>query len=285
MNISQKQKGILFILLAGVGFALMGLAVNLSGKLPTMQKAFFRNIVPIFVAAISLKRTKKKIMVNKGDLAVLILRSSFGTLGLICNFYALDHLKLSDASMLNKLSPFFVLIFSFIILKEKISLFQGIAICGAFIGTLFIIKPTGNVSPFPALIGLTGGICAGAAYTMVRLLGKRKVNGNLVVFFFSVFSCAVCTPFLVIQYAEMSLYQFSMLMLSGIAAAIGQLSITKAYFYAPAKEISVYDYNQIIISAAIGFVFLNQLPDLYSIIGYAIIFSMGTWMYVYNKNK
>ena len=285
MNISDKKKGIFFILLAGLGFALMGLFVKFAGDVPTMQKAFFRNIVPVFIAGAGLSGIGEKIKLNKGDLKFLILRASFGTAGIICNFYALDHLKLSDANMLNKLSPFFAIIFSFIILKEKISIFQGIAVFGAFIGALFIIKPTGNVTVFPALIGALGGVGAGAAYTMVRILGKRRVNGKLIVFFFSVFSCLVCLPFLAMQFAPMSLQQIFLLILSGIAAAVGQLAITKAYFYAPAKEISIYDYNQIILSAVLGFAFLNQLPDLYSILGYVIIFGMGIWMYFYNQNK
>ena len=283
MNLSDKQKGIFFILLAGLGFALMGLFVKFAGDVPTMQKAFFRNIVPVFIAGAGLRGMGEKIKLSKGDLKFLILRASFGTAGIICNFYALDHLKLSDANMLNKLSPFFAIIFSFIILKEKISIFQGIAVLGAFVGALFIIKPTGNVTMFPALIGALGGVGAGAAYTMVRILGKRRVNGKLVVFFFSIFSCLVCLPFLVMQFAPMSLNQIFLLILSGIAAAVGQLAITKAYFYAPAKEISIYDYNQIILSAVLGFIFLNQLPDLYSFLGYAIIFGMGAWMYFYNK--
>ena len=284
MNISDKQKGILFILLAGAGFALMGLFVNLAGNVPTMQKAFFRNIVPVFIAGVGLKRAGEAIQVNKGDLIFLILRASFGTAGIICNFYALDHMKLSDANMLNKLSPFFVIIFSFIILKEKISIFQGIAVFGAFVGAMFIIKPTGDVTMFPALIGALGGVGAGAAYTMVRILGKRRVNGKLIVFFFSAFSCLICLPFLIVQFIPMSLYQTLILILSGIAAAVGQLAITKAYFYAPAKEISIYDYNQIIISTVFGFIFVNQLPDIYSFLGYIIIFGMGIWMYFYNRN-
>ena len=283
MNIYTKQKGIIFILLAGFGFALMGLFVNLAGNIPTMQKAFFRNIVPVFIAGAGLRGIGEKIKLNRGDIKYLILRAVFGTTGIVCNFYALDHMKLSDANMLNKLSPFFVIIFSFIILKEKISIFQGLAVFGAFMGALFIIKPTGDVSALPALIGALGGVGAGAAYTMVRILGKRKVNGNLIVFFFSAFSCLVCLPFMIIKFAPMNLYQTAMLILSGVAAAIGQLAITKAYCYAPAKEISIYDYNQIIVSALLGFVFLNQLPDMYSFIGYMIIFGMGIWMYFYNR--
>ena len=239
----------------------------------------------MFIAGAGLRGLKGKLHIDKGDLKFLILRAGFGTLGIVCNFYALDHLKLSDANMLNKLAPFFVIIFSFILLKEKISIFQGLAVFGAFVGALFIIKPTGNVSMFPALIGALGGVGAGAAYTMVRILGKRGVNGSLIVFFFSAFSCLFCLPFVAMNYAPMSLHQTAMLMLSGVAAAVGQLAITKAYYYAPAKEISIYDYNQIIVSAILGFIFLGQLPDMMSFTGYAIIFAMGIWMYFYNKSK
>ena len=61
------------------------------------------------------------------------------------------------------------------------------------------------------------------------------------------------------------------MILAGVAAAGGQICITTAYTKAPAKEISVYDYSQIIFAAVLGFVVLNQMPDFYSIIGYVII--------------
>ena len=60
----------------------------------------------------------------------------------------------------------------------------------------------------------------------------------------------------------MTLYQFAMLMLAGLAAAGGQFTITAAYFYAPAREISVYDYTQIIFSTLWSFLFFSQIPDL-----------------------
>ena len=65
----------------------------------------------------------------------MVLRATFGTMGILCNFYAVDHLVLSDASMLNKMSPFFVILFSFLLLKEKLKPAQAIAIFVAFIGS------------------------------------------------------------------------------------------------------------------------------------------------------
>ena len=80
--------------------------------------------------------------IEKGNLKYMILRATFGTVGILCNFYAVDHLVLSDASMLNKMSPFFVIIFFVLLLKEKMTPAQGLAVTGAFIGSLFVIKPT-----------------------------------------------------------------------------------------------------------------------------------------------
>ena len=61
-----------------------------------------------------------------------------GTMGILGNFYAVDHLNIADASMLNKLSPFFAVIFSIFILKEKPKVFQVLGVIIAFTGSLFI---------------------------------------------------------------------------------------------------------------------------------------------------
>ena len=142
ININQKYKGILLIIASAFCFAFMNAFVRLSGDLPSMQKVLFRNLVAFFFAGAVLLRSEKGFHIEKGCFKFLFLRSFFGTLGMICNFYAIDHLVLADASMLNKMSPFFVIIFSYIFLKEKLTPVQGIAVVTAFIGSLFIIKPT-----------------------------------------------------------------------------------------------------------------------------------------------
>jgi drug/metabolite transporter (DMT)-like permease len=137
----------------------------------------------------------------------------------------------------------------------------------------------------PALIGLCGGICAGIAYTMVRILGQRGEKGPFIVCFFSGFSCLVTLPYLLFCYAPMTWQQILILLGAGLAAAGGQFSITAAYVYAPAKEISVYDYSQIIFSAMIGYVLFHQVPDQYSILGYMIIIAMALAMFFLNNSK
>ena len=281
---NDTKKGMLFIIMAAFFFASMNVFVKLSGDLSSIQKSFFRNLIAALFAFIILIKSKEGFTYQKKDIPMLLLRSTFGTLGILCNFYAVDHLVLSDASMLNKMSPFFVILFSFLLLKEKLKPAQAIAIFVAFIGSLFIIKPTfTNMELFPSVIGLCGGIGAGIAYAMVRILGQRGQKGSSVVLFFSGFSCIVTLPYLLLNYHPMTGTQMLALLGAGLAAAGGQFGITAAYYHAPAKEISIYDYSQIIFSTILGFFLFGQVPDKYSVLGYVIILAMAAWMFFYNK--
>ena len=283
-NVSDKKKGILCILCAAFCFALMGIFVRLAGNLPSIQKSFFRNLVALFFAVCIMVKNKVPFSTKAGNLPFLFGRAAFGTMGILCNFYAVDHLMVADASMLNKLSPFFAIIFSVLLLKEKVRPFQVMCVIMAFIGMLFIIKPgVVGMEAGPAMIGALGGLCAGIAYTFVRMLGKRGVKGPFIVFFFSAFSSIVVLPFLIFDYHPMSLYQLLMLVLAGLSAAGGQFSITAAYTFAPAREISVYDYSQIIFSTLLSFFILGQVPDGLSFIGYAIICAASIIVYIYNN--
>lgn len=282
----DKYKGIFLIILSAFCFALMNMFVRLAGDLPSIQKSFFRNFIAAICAAFMLMKSGTSFRWNRGNLPDLLVRAVAGTVGILCNFYAVDHLVLSDASMLNKMSPFFVIVFSIFILKERVTPVQVLCVTGAFLGSLLVIKPTfANADLFASVLGFIGGLGAGLAYTFVRKLGTKGENGNRIVFFFSAFSCLVTLPFLVFDYHSMSIYQIGILLLAGLSAAGGQFSITAAYTYAPGREISVYDYSQIVFSALLGYIMFSQIPDIWSIAGYIIICLMAVLMFLYNNRR
>lgn len=270
-NANDKRKGILFILLAAFFFSAMSVFVRLAGDVPTMQKAFFRNIVAAAAAVIILLRSGKEIPLPKKSLPTLLMRSIFGTIGILANFWAVDHLGIADANMLNKLSPFFAILMSIFILGEKPNRIEWISVVLAFIGAAFVAKPSSGIVSLPALIGILGGFTAGTAYTYVRRAGLQGVRGPIVVAFFSTFSTLVLLPNLLMNFAPMSAGQFIFLLLAGCSAAGGQLSITAAYQHAPARDISVFDYSQVVYAAVFGLLLFGEIPDVWSIIGYVII--------------
>ena len=280
----RKNIGVLCILMSGIFFALMSMFIKLAGDIPFIQKAFFRNSVAAVVFFFVLLKSGDSFRYEKKYLPVLTLRSICGNLGLIFNFYAIDYLVLSDANMLNKLSPFAAVIFSYLFLKEKMKRYQVLGLITAFLGALLIIKPgTGFLHSSAGLIGLLGGVFAGAAYTAVRYLGTHGLKGTKIIFFFSVFSTVMLLPFLIFDYTPMTGIQWIYLILCGLCATVAQFFITTAYTYAPAKEISIFDYFQIIVAALLSLVVFRTTPDLYSIIGYIVIFT--TSFIIWKKNN
>lgn len=279
---SSRVKGIMYIIASAFGFALMSACVKLAGDLPNFQKVFFRNLVSAVVALYLIIKHKGSLVGKKENRKLLILRSTFGTLGVILNFYAIDKLVLSDANMLNKLSPFLVVILCAIFLKEKINMTQISSIIIAFIGSLFIIKPTFSVEVVPYIGGLMGAVFAASAYTCLRAIGNKE-ESYTIVFFFSMFSLVVTLPIFLYVYEPMQLSQLIYLLLAGVFASLGQFGITLAYRCAPAKEISIFDYSNIIFSAILSIFVFNQMPDILSVFGYVIIFSAAFYIFLYNK--
>lgn len=283
----KKLFGILFILGAALSFALMNLFVNKAGELPLMQKVFFRNFFATIIVFFTLLFSKEKFRIHdRSCIPWLFLRAGIGFLGVVLNFYAIDRIgSISDASILNKLSPFFAILFSVFLMKEKPTIPEIIFVLIAFAGAMLVVNPRFDMQILPALSGFLSGACAGFAYTCVRVLGKKGERNDIIIFFFSAFSSLVSLPFMIAFYAPMTGMQWLYLVLAGLSAAGGQFFITAAYKQAPAKEIAVFDYAQVLFAALLGFLFLNQIPKTLSIVGYVVIIGAAVGNFIYRLEK
>ena len=293
MQHGSRTVGVCFILGAALSFAFMNYFVNAAGELPVMQKVFFRNLIATFLVFFVLLFDKQKFRIHSKECILwLFLRAAIGFLGVVLNFYAIDHIgSISDASILNKLSPFFAILFSLILLREKPTVWEVVFVLVAFGGAMCVVRPSFSAEMLPAAAGFASGACAGFAYTCVRVLGIKGERGSMTVFFFSAFSTLVALPFFILFYTPMSAWQWISLILSGVSAAAGQFFITAAYRFAPAKEIAVFDYMQVLFAAILGYFLLEQVPAPLSIAGYVIIIGAAVGNFVYRlirakrKNK
>lgn len=284
-RVPPKAQGILYILLAAFFFSMMTFFVKLSGDVPSIQKVFFRNIVAFVVGFVMLARSEQKFHVRKDSFGPLFLRCAFGTLGIVANFWAIDHLALADSNILNKMSPFFAIVMSYFILKERPNKVEWGSVAVAILGALFVIKPTAGLASLPALVGLFSGFAAGTAYTYVRKLTGQGERNVVIVFMFSLFTLLCTAPFLIFDYAPMTTRQLIFLLLAGVGGAGGQFSITAAYAHAPAKEISVFDYTQVLFAAIWGFLAWGEIPDALSWLGYAIIIGVAVFRWHYSLKE
>lgn len=278
-KLTDKQQAVLYILVSAFGFASMSMLVKLSGDLPVMQKSFFRNFISTFVALAAIRHSGGSLYVKKENRMGVLARAAFGTVGMLCNYYALRYMILPDATILTKLSPFFTILYSFFLLKETVTKRQWMAIAISFLGCVFVLQPSFSSGQLlPAMVAVIGGATTGIAYVYVRFLTQRGEEKNVIIFYFSLFSCLVSIPFMLAAFSPMSTFQVITLIGSGIAAAVGQFGMTNAYARAPGRFLGPFEYSQLLFSAIYSYFIFGQVPTLVGLMGYGVILAVSLWM-------
>jgi drug/metabolite transporter (DMT)-like permease len=261
------------MLLAALFFSLMAATVKSVPNLPVTEKIFFRNFIGLIFISFTIFRQRISLKPNKPKL--MFFRAFLGMLGVTCYYLAIGHLNLSDAVIVNKMSPFFVIVFSVIFLKETVMPRQIVALFMAVAGVVVVLRPSFDYSALWGAIAVMSAIFAGSAYTIVRRLTMYD-SPVLIVFYFCLLSSVVLVPAMFIEGAVIPTL-FEMLALVGIGtfALTGQMLMTHAYQYAPASELSIYNYAEILYALLFGILFWGEIPDGYSLIGCVLIVFAG----------
>ncbi|MFP4369248.1 MAG: DMT family transporter [Candidatus Kapaibacterium sp.] len=279
---TDTAKAVSLMILSALAFAVMASFVKLAGDVPIFEKVFFRNLISMFLAYGIVKSRGMRPFGTGKNLKFLFARSIMGFAGVILFFYSINHLYLADSSMLNKLSPFFVTFFAWAFLKERLTKVQVPALIIVFLASMLIIKPGFDLSILPSVAGFIGAMLAGGAYTVVRYLGGRE-EPSVIVFFFSFFSTLATIPFMLLDFRMPTEIELIFLMGTGVFAALGQFTMTIAYKYAPASEIAIYNYTNILFSAILGWMLWAEVSDWWSITGGIIIVMASVAVYLYNN--
>ncbi len=239
--ISNKTKGVFWMLVSVLGFTFMGIAIKYLPRIPTYEKVFFRNSVSLMLSAFILFKQKESIKVEKENIPIF--------------------------------------------LKERVDKKQVIGIILMLLAVVFVIKPSFSPEIIPSLAGLFSAVLAGFSYTIIRYL-NGKVKSEINVLYFSLLSVVCTFPLMMMNFVKPTLSEFFILLGGiGISAAIGQFGLTYAYTFAPASEVSIYNYVIIITSMLMDYILFSTIPDLFSFIGGFIIISTAIYLYIHNKKK
>lgn len=272
------------MLFSTMSFSIMQLIVKLSaGAIPTMEQVFVRNFITLFFGLVMALRAKDPLLGKKDNRLLLLGRAVFGYIGVVGYFYATTNMNVADASLLHRSSPFFVILFSAIFLKNRMTRNQVIALLLAFCGSILVINPSFNVSMVPALAGVISAAGAGAAYVIINVL-KGKESNSTIIFVFSAVSCLLSLILgggsFVVPYG----IEWLMLLGIGIFAGVGQILLTQAYKMTNPGEVSIINYTGILFSALFGIMFLNEAVSLRSACGIVLIFAAALLLY-FTKDK
>jgi len=280
---NKKLSAIIFMLLSALSFSIMGVMVKQVSDLPLVEAVFFRNLVSTFIALFICMNGRIPVFRKGQNTKLLVTRSLLGLAGVMGYFYSIQNLPLADAAILNRMSPFFVLVFSYFFLKERINKLQVFAVILAFMGIGLVIRPEFNYSVLPSLIGLGAAVFAGLAYTVVRKLSHTE-HPSTIVLYFSAISVIGTLPVLLFTFVKPSPIEWLYLVLTGIFAAGGQYALTYSYKLAKASEVSIYSYATVIFSAIIGYLLWQEMLSTLSIIGICVVLVAGYLNFRFSGN-
>lgn len=257
--------------------SLVPLAVKLvpaDSGIPTSEKLLARGLVAMVVTFLLLKKRRESLVSNNPRL--LFLRSALGTVGMVLYFAALEKLPLADTVTVNKLSPFFVLLFSWVFLGETLKKVQVLAIAIAFSGVALVANPQGLTISRAMIFALASAVFAGAAYTTLRAL--RKYDSPLrVVFWFSLFSVVAFLPKTLSDGVIPTGTTILPLLGIGIAGVLGQVLMTSAYRFAPGGKVAVYGYLSVVFSVIWQISVFKEIPSM-MVLGGAMLVMTGGWI-------
>lgn len=222
---------------------------------------------------------------------LLLVRGLLGFVGLSIFFYNLQHLKLFEATVLVYTNPIFAALLAPLILRERPSRAQLLITLASFIGVVLVATPSttgfrvwleifsGNSSMrelFPYLLGLYGGLNAGVAYLVVRLLSRTE-HTLTIVWYFPLVSLPLSLPNRVVPGFD---YQFvgphTMTALGGILAiglftTLAQIYLTRGLRREEGAQATAMNYTALIFNALWGFLFFGEVPAWWTVLGALII--------------
>ena len=260
--------------LAALMFASMGVAVRYaSASLPSEILVFLRNgFGLLFLLPWLYHSGFRGLKTNR--LSGHITRSVTGLAAMYCFFYAIAHLPLAEAVLLNFSSPIFTAIIAMLWLGEQATRKLKLAIVIGFTGICLILKPGIGILSAAALVGLISAVFAAMAMVSIRDLSKTEPTRRIV-FYFSVTATLISTIPMFWYWQAPDLKPLLAMVFAGLAATLGQLLLTHGYSLAPAARVSPYSYNTIIFAAIYGWIFWSETLDILTLFGALLIICAG----------
>lgn len=274
MNLSPTNRNLVkalgFLALSAFLFSLMGVCIRYaSHSVDNPTIVFFRNFIGLFVFL--------PIMFNKGlgffkttKIWMHTWRAVVGLIAMYGFFYAIAHLKLSNAMVFTYSSPIFIPLIAWLFLKEKITRSMLLAAAIGLAGVLFVAKPDSGLFNQISLIGLIASFLAAMAFVTVRALTSTEPPERIVFYFCFIGTLISMLPMFWL-WRPYTLYELGFLITAGVLANISQIFMSKAYQLAPAGQIGPVNYIAIIFAGAWGYIFWQEIPDHYSLIGFSLI--------------
>jgi len=271
------------MLVSAAAFAGMTAAAKLLGtRLPLFEIVFVRAALSALATLWLLRRAGEPALGSRRPL--LWLRGLFGFCGLSCSFYAVIHLPLAEATLLQFTHPLFTVALAALLLGERIERGVILGIPLSVLGVLTVARPaalfggtSSALDSFAVGVGLAGAFFAADAYVSVRHLARTGEHALAIVLSFPLVTTVLSAPLMLRDFVMPSGVEWLWLLCAGAFAQVGQMSLTRGIQLLPASRATVFSYTQLVFAAALGALLFGERPDLWTAAGGALVLG-GAWL-------
>lgn len=266
-------KGVALSLLGYLFMALMSACAKGLGEFPMPTLIFFQSILSLILTIPHLLRGEAKGIKTKHPFLILI-RCAAGFMSILMMFYAINHIPLVTAVLLQNTTPLFVPIVMLVGLGQFIpyKLWSGLLL--GFIGVILILQPHINTLNIAVLIGLSAGIFSAISFVTVSLL-KSTEPTNRILFYYFFLSILVTTPFVITHWKSINLQQGLLFVGLGCFMYFGQMLVTHAYQYSKASTLAPLTYSGVVFAGLLNWILWHHTPDLLSFVGIVLVIFGG----------
>jgi len=269
--------GARYMVVSALAFSVMSLFVKLVGEkgIPVLEIVAARSVVSLVISYISLKRLGISLLGQRKVL--LVARGLAGFIALNCVFYALTHLPLAEATVIQYLHPMFTAVLALFFLKERFSMATLACLIMSFIGLLFVVRPniafstlSQPLDEIAVLAALAGAFGSAVAYVLVRSLGKSE-HPLVIVLYFPLVSLPCSVLMLWNDFVMPQGVTWLYLLAVGVSTQVGQVALTRAMQTETASRATSFAYLQVVFAIILGLIFYQEVPNSGTITGAGFI--------------
>jgi drug/metabolite transporter (DMT)-like permease len=280
---AHDKTSYLHMLWASLAFAVMAAFSHRAGEYCDWQLVVVARAVGAFFFAAIIAKAGRVKLVWRGS-ATLWVRSGAGSAGMLCNFYALAHLPVSDTLTLMNTSPIWVTLLLWLIFGQRPTTGIVCAVLISVVGIALIQQPHFHGGKFACMMALCG-----AVFTSVAMLGLNRLKNidprAIVVHFSGVASVATALFTLLTNRKDYSTQLsdksvLALLVLVAAAGVAGQFGMTRAFAKGHASRISVIALSQILFGLGFDVLFWSRSINLISLIGMALVVVPTAWLII-----
>ena len=253
-----------------------------AGYLP-IQILFIRNLVALPIAALIAWKMGGRSALRSNRPATHLVRGALWIGAATLFFTGLSYLGLAEATVLIFVAPVFITALSAIVLKEHVGWRRWSAVLAGFAGVLIVVRPGSETFQAASLFPVGTAFLYAALMISARWVDKREFVWTLMLYLTGAGALlsALVVPFFWTPVRLEDAWLFVGIALFG---TVGITMMTQAFRFAPAAVVAPFDYTALIWATLMGWLFWNEIPDLVTYLGAAVIIASGVYI-VWRESK